>query len=255
MNVYKIKNNLVTIYFTHTYYTSINHLPRHDLLCYLDCVGFRGYHLTKMINNHGKLHCPFCQTFPGGQFYEVKIGIEKFNVCWTCKQKECNKLYINKIHKVIGRQVHKIENRHGKTFHYKIKCKLEDFNFINIITSGWWIKACLCSKPCTKFNVCNECYHFSYDLLFKTQLCKYYLLESIILVDLSRLIFNQLLSLLGFNEITFKLHKQLPNSVIPAEQVIHAPNSVIQSIESDSESDWITEDNLDFYINRDDIDY
>ena len=184
-NLYLIHENMVNIF----YQKPINISNRHDQICYYDNIGFNNVRFMK--TKGCNMLCIFCSTY--GNAFIFTYESHNMAVCEACKKQPRNKqtIYVNDKFDNIGPVVNiiiytKCENFVG---FYKIKLKSDLFDFMNIINISWFnIKTSNTCQLCEvhiKYNnyVCKQCYDFSYNNLFKDQLCKIMFIKYLINLD------------------------------------------------------------------------
>ena len=237
------------------YHRLLDRTNRQTLLCYADYVRPLQCKSKKL----EKLNlCNFCGIYCKN-VVEIRICEQDIRVCKECKNiKPSNdKIYINT--KYHGGYKHDIEcilnlNKYNKYYQALYSIKLQNNNTFSYIINQKWFQFSKdgCCDFCDlkrKFykSACKECYNFMFNLCYINHLSKYYLLKDILLINISIVIMDLYLALIGFIDITTN-DLQPKSAVLP---IVSSPINIIDEeiiIENNIEKDIIYENNLDSYL-------
>lgn len=247
--IYKSHLGLIYILFQKQF----DHKRRHDILCYLDYI---------RVFNYGKIIrlrcCTFCAQYKPS--IRCHYNGEYFGVCDDCINIKSDNYFIYtnyKFHDSIQTVEYILYHQNRYYFFYHIIVNEKDFNYPTIIHQPWFqiTKDTLCSachQQDKYYNSwCKGCYDFAYDEFFKHHLCKHDLINQLLLSDLANIIMNQYLALLNINICCELLG--IKRAILDLkENAIHEKHDNVDE-ESDEilETDLITEDNVDTYLEED----
>lgn len=239
--IYKSYHGLIYLFFIRPL-----SMRRHDILCYVDYKRCFNINLSKMGS-----YCNFCVKYKTS--YCFNYDGESFCVCMDCynKQSPYTNIYVNNKFTDPYYAVSYILNDKGYHFFYRMIVHEDVFNFKNIVQQPWYQltknNICIqCEQNVKYYNSwCKPCYDFAYDQLYNKDLCKYYLIKHFnIITDIIHIISNLYLMIIDF-PINPILKPKVIEPIAPIKQIDILPDEDLIS------EDWITEDNVDEYLDND----